>query len=137
MAVAIGRPWRTVAAPLAAGLLLAGCVLGFTAGFGGGLAVGMAVKPPPASPVAGPKKAGGVTGDKNQPIRTREQLRNLIQGRDRNFVLENLGKPTSTSGTGGNATWYYDGVCQDSVTGKVDSFVRVRFENDVVSAVVF
>lgn len=63
-------------------------------------------------------------------VRTREELEKILAGKDRDQVLEIMGRPDRTYETSDGENWSYDRVARDPVSGKIDSFSTVRFGKD-------
>lgn len=81
-------------------------------------------------------KGGGLPADKK--VYSREEFRSLVMGKTPDEVTKVLGKPVSTSDKGdGQPTWYYENLSRDPASGRLDSWIAVRFANGVVVSVSF
>lgn len=80
-----------------------------------------------AMPTAPPKKTY-----------TRDALKTMLMGKSKEEVFDLLGKPEYTSDPDAGHYWRYEDVAVDSVNGKVDAFLYVRFNAfNVVAGVDF
>lgn len=69
---------------------------------------------------------------------TRDEFRQLMEGKTEAEVLKLLGTPTSTyENVLGTKFWKYRGLTTDPVTGKTDDTVDVRIQHGVVAGVSF
>lgn len=67
-----------------------------------------------------------------QPVKktyTREELAKLLQGKTEAEITAAIGRPIQTTGSGPDASWLYDGLTTDTVTGVVDRHTWVVFRN--------
>ena len=82
---------------------------------------------------------------KNEKILTRDEFTRLIYLKTQDEVLKLIGKPVSTGGSNClnkspsecSSQWYYENKSYDPITGKVDIWIQVIFENNQVEQIRF
>ncbi|HNV88716.1 MAG TPA: hypothetical protein PKL53_07100 [Methylotenera sp.] len=62
-------------------------------------------------------------------IFNRDEFKKKVMGLSGAFVIQELGKPDSTSESGGTEYWYYHQRSIDTVTGNVDNTVQIVFDS--------
>lgn len=67
----------------------------------------------------------------------RTEFERLVVGKSKDEVLNLLGTPNRTDSPHGDATWVYEHVTYDAVTGKTDMAAFLWFRNGVVARVHF
>ncbi|USE79014.1 hypothetical protein NDR89_20470 [Cupriavidus gilardii] len=78
----------------------------------------------------------GSPGDSAHQVRTRADVQQMV-GWSTAGLLSVLGKPERTSAYGDTELWYYEGLTQDTVTGKVDRTTQFIIRDSVVTQVSF
>lgn len=66
-------------------------------------------------------------------VYTREEFRELVEGKSEAGVLEAVGRPDDTSDLGSVRFWHYHRTTRDTITGKIDSIAQVEFRRNVAS----
>lgn len=66
---------------------------------------------------------------------TRAEFTKLVVGKTQAEVIQAVGKPDSTSESGGRVWWYYSNTTTDPITGKTDQSIQLVFEDGKVSEV--
>ena len=87
-------------------------------------------------PGKGTQKGAAAAGPSKRTC-TREEFTKLVTGKTEADVIAAVGKPESTSETGGTRFLRYKGVTVDPVTGKTDYSTQVRIDGGVCSMVSF
>jgi outer membrane protein assembly factor BamE (lipoprotein component of BamABCDE complex) len=76
--------------------------------------------------------------DPSKPAKlwSRTELERALAGLSRDEVKKVLGAPSTSSGSAGTF-WKYSRVCYNTATGKVDEYVQLNFDSNVVRSFVY
>lgn len=68
---------------------------------------------------------------------TREEFKKLVMGKSEVEVMAAVGKPDSTSESGGWLSWFYYDTTVDPITSKADKITSLQFDRGKVSGINF
>jgi outer membrane protein assembly factor BamE (lipoprotein component of BamABCDE complex) len=70
-----------------------------------------------------------------KPKYSRDELKNQVQGKTSDKIIEILGRPARTQEDGNSQWWYYHNLTYDKITGKADDDVQIVFQGGSVTDV--